>query len=225
MAIRLAARDARDKIAALRHSPRMTELKSPAEIRAHYGKVNELAAKKQLAALDGHARRFIALSPFVVVASSDALGRADATPRGDAPGFVRVLDTHTLLLPDRRGNNRVDTFLNVAENPHVGLLFMVPGIRETLRVNGTARITTEPALLEPLAVNGKTPAAGLLVEAEEVYFHCGKALIRSDLWNPEKQVARDAFPSLGKVIADQIAGVDAEKADATIAEAYRERLY
>jgi PPOX class probable FMN-dependent enzyme len=203
----------------------MTELKSPAEIRAHYGRVNELAAKKQLAALDAHARRFIALSPFVVVASSDASGRTDATPRGDAPGFVQVLDATTLLMPDRRGNNRVDTFLNIAENPHVGLLFMVPGIKETLRVNGHARITTDKAMLEPLAVNGKAPAAGLLVETEEVFFHCGKALIRSDLWNPEKQVARDAFPSLGKVIADQIAGVDVEKAEASIAEGYRDRLY
>lgn len=194
-------------------------------VRAHYGEPGELARRKQLAALDRHARAFIALSPFLVVASADAAGRADATPRGDAPGFVAVLDDATLLIPDRRGNNRVDTMLNIAENPHVGLLFMVPGIDETLRVNGTARITTDARLLTPLAVQGKVPAAGLLVGVEEVFFHCGKALIRSRLWDVKRQVERRSFPTLGRIVADQIAGADPQACEQAVEESYRDRLY
>ena len=204
----------------------MTEnLTSKDAVRAHYGQPGELARRKQLAALDQHARAFIALSPFLVIASADAAGRADATPRGDAPGFVAVMDDSTLLIPDRRGNNRVDTMLNIAENPHVGLLFLVPGIDETLRVNGTAQITTDVSLLAPLAAQGKIPAAGLLVRIEEVFFHCGKALIRSQLWDVERQVERRSFPTLGRIIADQIAGADPRTCEQAIEESYRDRLY
>ncbi|MDQ4061011.1 MAG: pyridoxamine 5'-phosphate oxidase family protein [Pseudomonadota bacterium] len=204
----------------------MTEnLTSKDAVRAHYGQPGELARRKQLAALDQHARAFIALSPFLVIASADAAGRADATPRGDAPGFVAVMDNSTLLIPDRRGNNRVDTMLNIAENPHVGLLFLVPGIDETLRVNGTAWITTDVSRLAPLAAQGKTPAAGLLVRIEEVFFHCGKALIRSQLWDVERQVERRSFPTLGRIIADQIAGADPRTCEQAIEESYRDRLY
>jgi uncharacterized protein len=203
----------------------MNDTLTKPDLRALFGAPSELAVKKELPRLDRHARAFIKLSPFVVVASSDAAGRCDATPRGDAPGFVEVLEDGRLLIPDRRGNNRIDTFQNIAENPHVGLIFMVPGINETLRVNGAASVTTEPALLEPLAVQGKAPKAALLVVPEEVYFHCGKALIRSDLWNPEMKVPRSAFPTLGKIIADQVSGVDAAGADRVIEDAYRTRLY
>ena len=204
----------------------MTEnLTSKDAVRAHYGQPGELARRKQLAALDQHARAFIALSPFLVIASADAAGRADATPRGDAPGFVAVMDNSTLLIPDRPGNNRVDTMLNIAENPHVGLLFLVPGIDETLRVNGTAQITTDVSLLAPLAAQGKIPAAGLLVRIEEVFFHCGKALIRSQLWDVERQVERRSFPTLGRIIADQIAGADPQACEQAIEESYRDRLY
>ena len=203
----------------------MSDTLTKPDLRALFGAPSDLAVKKELPRLDRHARAFIALSPFVVVASADAAGRCDATPRGDAPGFVEVLDDGRLLVPDRRGNNRIDTFQNIAENPHVGLIFMVPGINETLRVNGAASITTEPELLEPLAVQGKMPKAALLVTPEEVYFHCGKALIRSDLWNAEKKVQRSAFPTLGKIIADQVSGVDAAGADRVIEDAYRTRLY
>ena len=200
-------------------------LTSKDAVRAHYGPPGELARRKQLAALDRHARAFIALSPFLVIASADAAGRADATPRGDAPGFVAVIDDSTLLIPDRRGNNRVDTMLNIAENPHVGLLFLVPGIDETLRVNGTAQITTDVSLLAPLAAQGKIPAAGLLVRIEEIFFHCGKALIRSQLWDVERQVERRSFPTLGRIIADQIAGADPRTCEQAIEESYRDRLY
>jgi uncharacterized protein len=195
------------------------------ELRELYGPPGERSVKKQLTRLDKHCRAFIARSPFLVMASSDPSGRCDASPKGDAPGFVQVLDDQTLLIPDRLGNNRVDTIGNLLERPGVGLIFFVPGLNETLRVNGRARITTDPALLEPLAVNGKVPRSGILVAAEEVYFHCGKALIRSDLWNPEKQLGRSEFPSLGRILADQIGGMSVEEAERATAESYRTRLY
>ena len=194
-------------------------------LRDIYGPPGERSLKKQLSRLDRHCRAFIARSPFLVVATADPSGRCDASPKGDMPGFVQVVDDLTLLIPDRLGNNRTDTLGNLLERPGVGLIFFVPGLNETLRVNGTARITVDPELLGPLAVNGKVPRSGLLVTAEEVYFHCGKALIRSDLWNPEKQLRRSEFPSLGEILADQIGGISREESDQAIAESYRTRLY
>jgi PPOX class probable FMN-dependent enzyme len=190
-----------------------------------YGPPGELALKKQLSRLDKHCRAFIALSPFLVIASSSLEGACDASPRGDQPGFVAVIDDHTLIIPDRRGNNRVDTLENVVANPHVGLLFLVPGMQETLRINGSARVVEDSDLLAPLAVNGQMPRTGLLVTVEDAYLQCGKALLRSDLWNPEKQIERSAFPSLGRVLSEQIAGVDAETAECSVEESYRTRLY
>jgi uncharacterized protein len=196
------------------------------EIREIYGEPMERSVKKQLPRLEKHSRAFIALSPFVVIASADANGRVDASPKGDAPGFVRVIDDETLLIPDRLGNNRIDTISNLLTSPGVGLIFFVPGLRETLRINGKASITTDPALLEPCTVQGKVPRSGILVTAEEVYFHCGKALIRSDLWNPEKMLKHSDFPSLGRIIAEQIGdGRPIEESERYTAESYRTRLY
>jgi len=197
-----------------------------AEIREIYGEPMERTIKKQLPRLEKHSRAFIALSPFLVIASSDPSGRCDASPKGDAPGFVKVIDDETLLIPDRLGNNRVDTIGNLLASPGVGLIFFVPGVNETLRVNGRAQITTDPALLEPCAVNGKLPRSGILITAEEVYFHCGKALIRSDLWNPEKMLKHSDFPSLGRIIAEQIGdGRSIADSERQTAESYRTRLY
>ena len=196
-----------------------------AEIREIYGEPMERTIKKQLPRLEKHSRAFIALSPFLVIASSDPSGRCDASPKGDAPGFVKVIDDETLLIPDRLGNNRVDTIGNLLASPGVGLIFFVPGVNETLRVNGRAQITRDPALLEPCAVQGKVPRSGILITAEEVYFHCGKALIRSDLWNPEKHTRRSDFPSLGRILADQIGGISVEESERYTAESYRTRLY
>jgi PPOX class probable FMN-dependent enzyme len=201
------------------------ELTGRASVRAHYGAPSEMSLAKELTRLDKHCRAFIALSPFVVLASSDAQGRCDSTPRGDAPGFVAVLDDVTLAIPDRSGNKRVDTMLNVMDNPRLGALFLVPGINETLRVNGRVRISLEPALLASMAVNGKLPNAITLLAVEEVYFQCAKALLRSDLWNPEKRVPRGTFPSLGRVLADQIKGTEAERLEQAIDERYRNALY
>jgi hypothetical protein len=136
-----------------------------------------------------------------------------------------VLDDTTLLIPDRRGNNRVDTFSNVLAAPGVGLIFFVPGIDETLRVNGKAEITQDPELLTPLAAQNVAPTIGLQVHVEDAYFHCGKALMRARLWDPATQVERKAFPSLGRVIAEQTSAVGVEAAEKAIAEGYRTRLY
>lgn len=208
----------------------MRQLTDRASVRAHYGTPSEMSLAKELKRLDQHCRAFIALSPFVVLASADAQGRCDASPRGDAPGFVTVLDDRTLAIPDRTGNKRVDTMLNLTENPRLGALFLVPGVNETLRVNGRARISLEPELLAGMAVNGKPPNAATLIDVEEVYFQCAKALLRSELWNPDKRVPKGAFPSLGRVLADQIKGAEAEQAEAerleqAIEERYRNALY
>ena len=203
----------------------MDTIENTERLRETYGPPSERSLKKQLSRFDKHCRDFIARQPFLVIASADPSGRCDASPKGDAPGFVEVLDDATLLIPDRLGNNRVDTLGNLIARPGVGLIFFVPGLNETLRVNGRARITTDPSLLEPLAVNGKVPRSGIVVSAEEIYFHCGKALIRSDLWNPEKQIRRSDFPSLGRILADQIGGVTVEESERLTAESYQTRLY
>jgi hypothetical protein len=194
-------------------------------VREAYGAPRTLAAAKTRERLDAWSRRFIGLSPFCVIASADARGWCDATPRGDAPGFVRVLDDVTLAMPDRLGNNRVDTLLNVAANPRVGLLFMIPGVRETLRVNGRAAISTDEALRAGMSERGKAPTSVLVITIEELFFHCGKALIRSELWNPEKHVPPGTIPPIGRMVAEQLGTIDPAQAEADTLTAYVERLY
>lgn len=203
----------------------MNDLTGPDALRAHMGPISPMAARKVLPRLDHHCRHFIALSPFLVIATSDADGKLDASPRGDPPGFVRVIDDLTLLIPDRPGNNRVDTFGNILAAPGVGLIFLVPGIDETLRVNGTARLLDDPAALAQSEINGKLPRTGVLVAVDEVFFHCGKALKRAKLWSPDAQVDRSEFPPLGRVIADQIGGIEPAEANDRIETAYRTKLY
>jgi PPOX class probable FMN-dependent enzyme len=194
-------------------------------LRALYGEVHPLAVRKVLPRLDEHCRAFIALSPFLVLATSDGAGGVDASPRGDAPGFVAVLDEATLLVPDRPGNNRVDSYGNILASPGVGLLFFVPGINETLRVNGTAHVITETSLLAPLAAHGKTPHAGLRIAVREAFFHCGKALIRGRLWDAETQIPREKFPTLGRIMADQTRAMDENAAERLVQAGYRNNLY
>ena len=206
----------------------MTEhvIGSVEELRSRYGEPSELALKKSLDRLDQHCRRFIGLSPFVVLASAGADGRVDCSPRGDPPGFVAVLDDRTLLLPDRRGNNRADSLTNVLENPYVGMLFLIPGVDETLRVNGRARLTADPASLDPLAVNGRAPRSGLVVAVEEVFLQCTKALVRSRLWTDEARVdRRSALPSFGQMLADHVGLPDGEAIDRRLRAKVRETLY
>ncbi len=181
---------------------------------------------KVLDHLDVHCRNFIALSPLCVISSSRADGRADASPRGDLPGsLAHVLDDRTLLLPDRPGNRQLDTLTNLLERPYVGLLFFVPGMNETLRINGRAGIATDPELLARLAIRGKPPLSALRVTVEEAYLHCAKALIRARIWEPEARVERSRFPTYGQVLADQIEGADAAEIDADSAESARTDLY
>lgn len=202
----------------------MNDIPDLAALRAHVGQVSVMAERKVLHRLDRHCRAFIELSPFLVIATADREGKLDASPRGDPPGFVRVLNDATLLLPDRPGNNRVDSLGNVVEAPGVGLVFFVPGMDETLRVNGTGRLVTDADRLLPSEINGRVPKTGMLIAIEEVFFHCAKALKRSRLWDPAAQIDRGAFPTLGKILADQ-QGVDAAQADELITSSYRNRLY
>ncbi len=203
------------------------QIETKEELREHYGPANERSVKKQMAKLDEHAKNFIALSPFMVISSATADG-ADASPKGDPPGFVKVIDDNTLIIPDRPGNNRVDTMSNIVENNHVGLLFLVPGMCETLRVNGRARITTDPEVLEPHSVKGRLPRSAMIIDVDDVYLHCGKALIRADLWNAGKHIERKSFPSMGQMLSDQIAEDgygDGEELNKGIQERYKTDLY
>ena len=200
------------------------EIRSEGQLRDLYGAPSERAVRKQMATLDTHCRTFIAHSPFLVLGTAGADGSLDVSPKGDAPGFVAVLDERTLLLPDRPGNNRLDGLRNLVENPHVGLIFFIPGVQETLRVNGRGRITTDEALLAPLAVQGRLPRTGLVLAVEEVYLHCAKALIRSQLWDPARQVERSTLPSMGRMLADQI-GMDLAESERMTEESIRNRLY
>ncbi len=194
------------------------------ELRTVYKPPAPRAAQKVLDHLDVHCRNFIKLSPLCILSSADGDGQADASPRGDPPGFVQVLDDKTLLLPDRPGNNQVDSLQNIVENPGVGLLFFVPGMNETLRVKGKAEIVTDAGLLEPMRERRKVPNSGLKVTVEEAFLHCGRALIRSQIWDAEAQIDRSAYPTYGQVLADQIPGADAREIDDSEDEANRERL-
>ena len=174
-----------------------------AELRALVGEPSELARKKQLDHLDAHCRAFIAHAPFLLLATADATGRCDVSPKGDAPGFVQVLDDHHLVIPDRPGNKRVDGMRNILENPHVGVIFLVPNKEETLRVNGRAAITRDPELLARMEVGGKRPLLAIGVEVEEVFMHCAKAFKRGGLWQPEKWPDITTMPTAACMLFDQ----------------------
>ena len=199
-------------------------IRSQEELREFFGPPVPRTVQRQLSRLDGHCRHFISLSPFLVLASWSPKG-ADASPKGDPPGFVQVVDDHTLFLPDRIGNNRVDSMQNVLECPDMALIFFVPGVTETLRVNGRAGITRDPALLETAAVNGRTPRSGLLIQVKEAFFHCGKSLISSNLWDPSIQIDRASFPTLGRIVVDQVPGKNVEEEDALTDHVYKNMLY
>jgi len=198
-----------------------------AALRGLYQPPMELALLKQLDRLDGHCRNFLAHSPFAVIGSTRPGRGTDVSPRGDAPGFARVLDDHTIAIPDRPGNNRLDTMSNIVTDAEVGLLFFIPGIDETLRINGMARLSREPALLAAAAVNGREPRLIILVTVREAFLHCGKALKRSKLWHDDYRVDKRAFPTLGRMIVEQTkpAHVTVEQAEAVVEEGYLTKLY
>ena len=198
------------------------------ELRAIYKtpRPTDGSIRKELKALDGHCRSFIGKSPFVLIGSSDGAGNADVTPKGDKPGFALVLDEKTIAIPDRPGNNRLDTLENILLNPSIGLLFLIPGMNETLRVNGDARITVDAGLREKLSVDGKEPQSVLVVTVKAAYMHCAKAFMRSDLWKPETWYDRSTLPTLGQILRDQLALADSvEATDRWLDEGYKQTMW
>jgi PPOX class probable FMN-dependent enzyme len=168
------------------------------------------ATDKVLTALDVHCRAIIGLAPFCVMSTQGPDG-ADVSPRGDPPGFMRVLDDTHLLLPDRVGNNRLDSFVNLLSNPEIGMLILVPGMDETLRINGTARITDDARLLQSSAIRDRAPKKGLLIEVREAFLHCSKALVRSKLWSDEARINRRILPTYNQMLTDQLEGMTVEE--------------
>ena len=178
-------------------------IESVEALRRVYSEAKGRAVQKQIDHIDVHCARFIGLSPFVVIASVDAVGALDASPRGGAPGFVRVSDARTLLIPDSPGNNRLDTLTNIIASGRVGLLFMIPGVDETLRVNATARLNDDASILSTFAGDKRTPKLVIEVTVCVAYLHCAKAFMRSQLWNPASIVDRAALPTMGEMLSDQ----------------------
>ncbi|MBD0383095.1 MSMEG_1061 family FMN-dependent PPOX-type flavoprotein [Paenibacillus sedimenti] len=202
---------------------------SEEELRDLLGHPGKLAANKTIRILDDHCRNYIAKSSFLVIATSDVQGNCDASPRGDAPGFVKVLDDKHLVIPERQGNRKFDSLLNLLANPNLGLFFLIPGLGETLRINGRGYVIRDQAILEGMAVQGKVPLVGIGVEVEECYIHCAKALKRSGLWQPSTWLSEDQLPSIPNMLAAHIQlpdeRVTPEEIAKSLHESYTKRLY
>jgi PPOX class probable FMN-dependent enzyme len=205
-------------------------LTSMSELRELVGQPSDRAVRKQLAALDPHCRAFIERAPFMLLGTSGNDGRCDVSPKGDRPGFVLVDDDTTILIPDRPGNKRFDSLQNILENPHVGLLFLIPGMDETLRVNGTATLERDDEVLQRLAMDGKAPVLAIMVHVEEAFLHCGRSSLREPVWDPARQISRADLPSLSRLIEDQTRPPERDPAqheqiirdgEDRVAEAYR----
>lgn len=208
--------------------PRFAEpIHSPAELTALIGTPSEFSLKKELKTLDAHMRRFIAHAPFAVISTHSADGRCDASPRGDAPGFIYVVDDRTLLIPDRVGNKRVDSYRNILETGRIGLLLLIPGVGETLRINGRAELIRDEAWLTPLTVQGKRPLVAVAVTIEECFLQCAKALLRSKLWEPHERPDLESLPCAAEMLTDQVqmSEFDVARTQTLLDEAYRHKLY
>jgi PPOX class probable FMN-dependent enzyme len=200
-------------------------IRDEATLSALYGEASGAAVAKEIDYIHPHYQAMIEASPFLVLATCGPEG-LDTSPRGDPPGFVQVVDQRTLLIPDRRGNNRVDSLRNIIRDPRVALLFLIPGVGETLRVNGTAVISVDPALIERFPFRGTLPRSVIVVTAERVYFQCPKALVRSELWNPDKRVDRKTVPSAGTIMAGITEGkMGGEEYDRAYPERLRSTIY
>ena len=201
-------------------------IETEADLRTVYQQPTANVVAKNIRRIDKHFRHFIELSPFVCLGSMGPDGVGDVTPRGGEPGFVHVLDETTLAMPDRPGNNRIDSYSNLLHRPGVGLLFFIPGFEDTLRVNGIARITTDEALMARFIVDGKRPRSVLVIEVKDAYLHCGKAIRRAGLWNADAQVDRTTFPSAGEIYRDQLAlAHDVTAINKVLEQDLRENLY
>jgi uncharacterized protein len=200
-------------------------IKDEAALNALYGQSSPGAIAKEIDYIHPHYRAMIEASPFMVLATSGPQG-LDASPRGDPPGFVHVLDDKTLLIPDRRGNNRIDSLRNIIRDNRVALLFLIPGVGETLRVNGRAVISVAPELTGRFPLGGSLPRSVIIVTAERVYFQCPKAIVRSELWNPQNHLSRKDLPSTGTILADVTAGlINGEQYDRDYPERIRNTIY
>lgn len=196
-----------------------------AQLRSLYAAPAERAVRKQQTQLDVYCQQFIALSPFCVLATGGAAGSLmDASPRGGAPGFVHVHDAHTLWMPDASGNNRLDSLQNLLQDPRIGLLFMVPGVNETLRINGTVRLRDEPHFTQRFAAEHFTPKLVLEVQVQEAYLHCAKSLMRSHFWQPQAQVSRDVLPSMNQMIHAQLGLPPAQESQLSMEERYARQI-
>jgi PPOX class probable FMN-dependent enzyme len=201
-------------------------LTTEADLRAIYKAPHRHIAAKALGCIDAHARRFIERSPFACLGTAGPDGLGDVTPRGGAPGFIHVLDERLLALPDRPGNNRIDTLTNLTTCPGVGLLFFIPGFEDTLRVNGVARVSTDETLMQRFVESDKPPRSVMLIDVKEIYFHCGKAIRRAALWDPARFADRSSFPTMGEVYRDQLAiEQNVEVIDAAFEKDARDNLY
>jgi hypothetical protein len=195
------------------------------ELEAIYGEPKARSVAKEISYISEAYGAFIVASPFVILASAGPDG-LDCSPKGDPAGFVRIIDAHTLAIPDRPGNNRIDTLRNLLQDPRVGLLFLVPGVGEMMRVNGRASISDDPALLASFCVDGKPPRTVIVIQVESVYFHCSKALVRSDLWNQDKHVDRATLPSAGAMLQNvSDPNFDADAYDRELRSRLKTELY
>lgn len=195
------------------------------QLRALYAQPGDRALGKQLSQLDAHCQRFVALSPFCVLASGGGAGSLlDASPRGGAPGFAKTPDAHTVLLPDASGNNRLDTLSNLLQDPRLGLLFMIPGVDETLRINGTARLREEPLYTGLFDAERQRPQLVIEVRVQEAYLHCPKALMRSRLWHADAHRERGVLPTLGQMIHDQMGLSSEPESQVAMLQRYRAQL-
>ncbi|WP_151736088.1 pyridoxamine 5'-phosphate oxidase family protein ['Paenibacillus yunnanensis' Narsing Rao et al. 2020] len=197
------------------------------ELRALIGYPGSLVQNKVVNRLDEHCRQFIAQSPLAFLSTADAAGRCDVSPRGDHPGFVQVMDGEVLVIPERRGNKRIDSLRNIVSNPQIGLLFLVPGLKETLRINGRAYVTRDQELLAGMAVQNQIPVVGIVVQVEECFLHCGKAMLRSRLWEPGTWPSAEQLPSAARMLAQhaRAEGMSAEEIAVRLDEGYNSRLY
>lgn len=203
------------------------KIESEEELRSMMGESSELVKRKVITYLDEHCQDFISRSPFLVISTADKFGNTDVSPRGDQPGFALILDDKHLVVPERPGNKRMDTMRNILTNPKVGLLFIIPGLGEALRVNGHASLVKDEALMERMAVNSKRPLIGIGIEVEECFIHCAKAMKRSGLWEPETWSPKETLPNAAKILLahSKIPNKTEEELNETLQEGYLTELY
>lgn len=196
------------------------KITSPSQLRTLYGNPADRAQNKVMTELDTHAITFLENSPFVVISTCDTSGHMDTSPRGGLPGFVKVMDSNTIAIPDSKGNNRVDSLINIIETGQIGSLFFLPGMDETLRINGTAHISLNPDHLQLFSSENHPPKTCVILHVQEVFLHCAKALMRSKLWSAEAQIHRSTFPTMGQMLKDQLGSKEAPESQEEMVKRY-----